>query len=147
MGENLSPLNTHMQAFFSRGQAYFAQYTGDPARSQQMTLQSLGNLRQQQAASLAYFQKKRLRPARFRPMAGLNCHGEMTHGRNPHEARRRCPVVWDAQHAATGTIGDRTEAATRIGPADTAVRLTKLRKLFSCQSNLGAFVRIPSSFP
>ena len=31
------------------------QRTGDPARSQQMTLQSLADLRQQQAASLAYF--------------------------------------------------------------------------------------------
>ena len=55
VGENLSPLNTHVQTFFSRGQAYFVQYTGDPARSQRMTLQSLGDLRQQQAASLAYF--------------------------------------------------------------------------------------------
>jgi DHA2 family multidrug resistance protein len=31
------------------------QQTGDPVRSQGMTLQSLDNLRQQQAASLAYF--------------------------------------------------------------------------------------------
>ena len=31
------------------------QHTGDPARSQQMTVQALANLRQQQAASLAYF--------------------------------------------------------------------------------------------
>jgi hypothetical protein len=30
-------------------------YTGDPVRSRQMSLQSLANLRQQQAASLAYF--------------------------------------------------------------------------------------------
>ena len=55
MGENLSPLNPHVQSFFERGQAYFLQKTGDPARSQLMTLQSLGDLRQQQAASLAYF--------------------------------------------------------------------------------------------
>ncbi len=55
VGENLSPLNPHVQAYFSRSQAYFEQYTGDLARSQQMTLQSLGDLRQQQAASLAYF--------------------------------------------------------------------------------------------
>ena len=55
VGENLSPLNPHVQSFFSQGQAYFMQQTGDPARSQQMTLQSLGDLRQQQAASLAYF--------------------------------------------------------------------------------------------
>ncbi len=31
------------------------QQTGDPARSQQMTIQGLADLRQQQAASLAYF--------------------------------------------------------------------------------------------
>ena len=55
VGENLSPLNSHVQAFFSRSQAYFAQYTGDPARSQRMTLQALADLREQQAASLAYF--------------------------------------------------------------------------------------------
>ena len=33
----------------------------------------------------------------------FGCHGEMTHGRDPHEARRRCPVVGDAQQTATGT--------------------------------------------
>ena len=55
VGENLGPLNPHVQSFFSQGQAYFLQRTGDPARSQQMTLQSLDNLRQQQAASLAFF--------------------------------------------------------------------------------------------
>ena len=31
------------------------QHTGDPVKSQQMTLQALADLRQQQAASLAYF--------------------------------------------------------------------------------------------
>ena len=55
VGENLSPLNPHVQSFFGPVKAYFLQQTGDPARSQQMTLQSLDNLRQQQAASLAYF--------------------------------------------------------------------------------------------
>src|SRR5208282_3782859 len=40
VGENLSPLNPHVQAFFSRGQAYAMQQTGDLARSQRMTLQS-----------------------------------------------------------------------------------------------------------
>src|SRR4029079_7541804 len=48
VGEHLSPLNSHVQSFFRRGEAYFAQQTGDPARSQQMTLQTLDNLRQQQ---------------------------------------------------------------------------------------------------
>jgi len=55
VGEALSPMNAHVQSFFSQGQAYGMKLTGDPARSQQMTLQSLDNLRQQQAASLAYF--------------------------------------------------------------------------------------------
>jgi DHA2 family multidrug resistance protein len=55
VGEGLSPLNPHVQSFFDRGQAIFLQRTGDPARSQLMTLQSLSDLRQQQAASLAYF--------------------------------------------------------------------------------------------
>jgi DHA2 family multidrug resistance protein len=55
VGESLSPLNQKVQTFFGRGQDYFMQYTGDPARSRGMTLQSLAELRQQQAASLAYF--------------------------------------------------------------------------------------------
>ena len=55
VGEDLSPLNPHVQTFFSGGKTYFLQWTGDLARSQQMTLQSLADLRQQQAASLAYF--------------------------------------------------------------------------------------------
>ena len=55
VGENLGPLNSHVQSYFSQGQAAFLQRTGDPARSQQMTLQTLDNLRQQQAASLSYF--------------------------------------------------------------------------------------------
>ena len=55
VGEHLGPLNPHVQSFFNEGQPFFMQRTGDPARSQQMTLQSLADLRQQQAASLAYF--------------------------------------------------------------------------------------------
>ena len=55
LGENLDPLNPHVQSFLERGQAFFMQQTGDPARSQQMTVQVLDDLRQQQAASLAYF--------------------------------------------------------------------------------------------
>ena len=41
--------------FCERGQAFFLQQTGDPAGSQQMAVQALADLRQQQAASLAYF--------------------------------------------------------------------------------------------
>src|SRR5512142_627183 len=55
VGESLSPLNPKVQSFFNQGQAFFMQQTGDPARSQRLTLQALDNLRQQQAASLAYF--------------------------------------------------------------------------------------------
>jgi DHA2 family multidrug resistance protein len=60
VGNNLGPLNSHVQSFFSQGQASFMQWTGDPARSQVLTLQSLDNLRQQQAASLAFFDVFRL---------------------------------------------------------------------------------------
>jgi len=55
VGENLGPLNPQVQSFFSKGQAFFMQQTGDPARSQKLTLQALADLRQQQAASLAFF--------------------------------------------------------------------------------------------
>jgi len=51
----LSPLNSHIQSFLERAQDFFLQRTGDPARSQQMSVQALDNLRQQQALSLAYF--------------------------------------------------------------------------------------------
>jgi DHA2 family multidrug resistance protein len=55
LDDTLGQLNPLVQAFLERGQAFFMQQTGDPARSQQMTVQALANLRQQQAASLAYF--------------------------------------------------------------------------------------------
>ena len=55
LGDSLGHLNPHVHDFLQRGQALFMQQTGDPARSQQMTVQSLADLRQQQAASLAYF--------------------------------------------------------------------------------------------
>jgi DHA2 family multidrug resistance protein len=53
--DNLDLLNPYVQSYLDRAQAFFLQYTGDPAGSQQMALQGLANLRQQQAASLAYF--------------------------------------------------------------------------------------------
>jgi DHA2 family multidrug resistance protein len=55
LDDALGPLNPHVYSFLQRGQAFFLQQTGDPARSQGMTVQALDNLRQQQAASLAYF--------------------------------------------------------------------------------------------
>jgi DHA2 family multidrug resistance protein len=52
---DLGPLNPHVQSFLERGQAFFLQQTGDPAGSRLDTVQKLADLRQQQAASLAYF--------------------------------------------------------------------------------------------
>jgi DHA2 family multidrug resistance protein len=55
VGEFLDPLNPVVNSFSEQGRAFFLQQTGDPAGSQQMTWQALADLRQQQAASLAYF--------------------------------------------------------------------------------------------
>jgi DHA2 family multidrug resistance protein len=55
LGEDLGPLNPHVQSFMDQGQGLFMQWTGDPVRSKQMSLQVLDNLRQQQALSLAFF--------------------------------------------------------------------------------------------
>jgi DHA2 family multidrug resistance protein len=55
LDDGLGPLNPHVYSFFQRGQEFFMRQTGDPAQSQGMTLQTLDNLRQQQASSLAYF--------------------------------------------------------------------------------------------
>ena len=55
VGEFLDPLNPAVNSFLQQGRAFFFQQTGDPAASQQMSLQALADLRQQQAASLAYF--------------------------------------------------------------------------------------------
>ena len=52
----MTPLNPYVQSFLEgRLKRSSMQQTGDPAGSQQMTLQVLADLRQQQAASLAYF--------------------------------------------------------------------------------------------
>ena len=53
--ENLSPLNSQVQSFLEQTRAFFQPWTGDPARSKQLAVQTLDNLRQQQAASLAFF--------------------------------------------------------------------------------------------
>jgi DHA2 family multidrug resistance protein len=55
VGEFLDPLNPAVNSFEEQGQAFFFQQTGDAPGSQQMTFQALEDLRQQQAASLAYF--------------------------------------------------------------------------------------------
>jgi DHA2 family multidrug resistance protein len=55
VGEFLDPLNPYVTGFLDQSRAFFAQQTGDPAGSQMTAVQALENLRQQQAASLAYF--------------------------------------------------------------------------------------------
>jgi MFS transporter, DHA2 family, multidrug resistance protein len=55
VNEFLDPLNPNVSSFAEQGRAFFFQQTGDPAASQQMTWQALADLRDQQAASLAYF--------------------------------------------------------------------------------------------
>jgi DHA2 family multidrug resistance protein len=55
LDDTLGRLNPHVQSFQERGQTFFMQQTGDPAGSQLRTVQVLADLRQQQAASLAYF--------------------------------------------------------------------------------------------
>jgi DHA2 family multidrug resistance protein len=55
LDDTLGRLNPHVQSFLERGQTFFMQRTGDPAGSQLRTVQVLADLRQQQAASLAYF--------------------------------------------------------------------------------------------
>ena len=54
-GDFLNPFNPEVSSFLKQTGAFFYQHTGDPARSQQIALQVLANLRQQQAASFAYF--------------------------------------------------------------------------------------------
>jgi DHA2 family multidrug resistance protein len=55
LNEFLDPLNPQVNAFLEQAQANFYRQTGDMARAHEMALQSLSNLRAQQAASLAYF--------------------------------------------------------------------------------------------
>jgi DHA2 family multidrug resistance protein len=55
LNDGLDGLNPAVQSFAEQGRAFFMQETGDPAGSQERTWQVLADLRQQQAASLAYF--------------------------------------------------------------------------------------------
>jgi DHA2 family multidrug resistance protein len=55
VGETLNPFNPDTNWFLKQAHSVFLQDTGDSSGSQQMGLQALDNLRQQQAASLAYF--------------------------------------------------------------------------------------------
>jgi DHA2 family multidrug resistance protein len=53
--EFLDPFNPHVNTFLEQRGAFFFQQNGDAAGSQQLAVQALENLRQEQAASLAYF--------------------------------------------------------------------------------------------
>jgi DHA2 family multidrug resistance protein len=55
LSEHLDPLNPLVRAFSERGQEFFLKRTGDPAGSHERTLKMLADLRDQQAAALAYF--------------------------------------------------------------------------------------------
>src|SRR5271163_4822757 len=55
LGEYLDPFNAAANSFLAQGKEFFLQLTGDPLASQQLAWQELENLRQQQAASLDYF--------------------------------------------------------------------------------------------
>lgn len=55
VGEFLDPLNPHANTFLERSSVFFFQETGDPAGSKLGAAQALEDLRQQQAAALAYF--------------------------------------------------------------------------------------------
>jgi DHA2 family multidrug resistance protein len=50
----LGPLNTHVRELLAKGRELYLQRTGDPARSPLLSLQSLDDLRQQQASLMAY---------------------------------------------------------------------------------------------
>jgi MFS transporter, DHA2 family, multidrug resistance protein len=52
--EGISPLNSHVREYLQSTRGFFLQRTGDPGRSPLLGLQTLDDLRQQQAASLAF---------------------------------------------------------------------------------------------
>src|SRR5215470_7850953 len=55
LGENLDPLNPTVNSYLQQAQPVFLQQTADPVAAKEMALQSLANLRDQQAMSLSYF--------------------------------------------------------------------------------------------
>jgi MFS transporter, DHA2 family, multidrug resistance protein len=55
LGEYLDPFNAAARSFLQQASGPFLQVTGDPVAAQQMAVQALSNLRDQQAASLAFF--------------------------------------------------------------------------------------------
>jgi MFS transporter, DHA2 family, multidrug resistance protein len=55
LGEYLDSFNANVVSFLHQAEAVFLQQNGDPSAAQQLAVQTLDNLRQQQASSLAYF--------------------------------------------------------------------------------------------
>jgi DHA2 family multidrug resistance protein len=55
LNESLHPFNPAVTQLLQQGQTFFMQQTGDPSLSRQLTLTALQQVRNQQAASLAYF--------------------------------------------------------------------------------------------
>jgi DHA2 family multidrug resistance protein len=55
LGESLDSFNAGVVSFLEQARGIFLQQSGDTSAAQQSALQTLDNLRQQQASSLAYF--------------------------------------------------------------------------------------------
>jgi DHA2 family multidrug resistance protein len=55
LGEYLDPLNPAVNSYLAQAQPGYLEQTGDPVGAHQMALQSLGDLRDQQALALSYF--------------------------------------------------------------------------------------------
>jgi MFS transporter, DHA2 family, multidrug resistance protein len=55
LGESLDAFNANVVSFLEQARGAFLQQTGDPVAAQQFAVQSLEDLRQQQASALAYF--------------------------------------------------------------------------------------------
>ena len=55
LNENLDLLNPTVNSYLQQARSFFLQQTGDPSGAQQMALQSLDDLRVQQASALSYF--------------------------------------------------------------------------------------------
>jgi DHA2 family multidrug resistance protein len=55
LGELIDTFNANVVSFLDQARVVFLQQTGDPSAARQLAWQTLENLRQQQASSLAYF--------------------------------------------------------------------------------------------
>jgi DHA2 family multidrug resistance protein len=55
LGEYLDPLNPAVNSYLAQANPAYLQQTGDPVGAQQMAVQSLSDLRDQQALALSYF--------------------------------------------------------------------------------------------